>query len=669
MSFLSTIGSASARAFGLTRLSTIKDSFFNLVTLLLNTSSTNGAQNNTFLDSSTANAGSGWTVTRNGNTTQGTFTPFSQTGWSNNFASGNYITAATSADFALSGDFTLEALVYPTSAYTTYNYVFAVNVNNGLVFYVTGGNLVVRTYNGTDLLSSATIPALNTWTHIAATRSGTTLRIFVNGTQTATTTNSTSFPQSSALVGNDGANAAPWLGYISNVRLVKGQALYTGTFTPSTSALTSTSVGSTGSGAASSITGTVSLLTCQSNYFVDNSTTPKAITVTGTPSVQAFSPFAPTAAYSAASVGGSGYFDGTGDYLTLADNVAFEPGTGDFAITGWVYHTTAAGSLNVYFAHTTNGLSFYRNSSGKLEIAQDGVAALATSTNNVPVNAWSYVEASRSGTSLKLFINGAQEASVTNSTNLAGTGSVGIGATAAGGSTFTGYFSGWRLVKGSAGNTAAYTPPTAPPTTITNTSLLLNYTNAGIYDAAAKNDLETVGNAQVSTTQAKFGTTSMYFDGTGDWLLMPDSPNLQLGTGDFTIEGWVYLTATGVAYGLVSKGTASTGWSVNITSGNKLQFSYTATALTGATSLSSATWYYFAVVRSGSATGNLKVYLNGSVDATSGGAVTDNFNQTNGLYVGADRVAGSALNGYLDEVRITKYARTITTPTAAFPVQ
>jgi hypothetical protein len=147
-----------------------------------------------------------------------------------------------------------------------------------------------------------------------------------------------------------------------------------------------------------------------------------------------------------------------------------------------------------------------------------------------------------------------------------------------------------------------------------------------------------------------------------------DNPQLQIGTGDFTIDGWVYLSATGVAYGIISKGTASTGWSVNVTSGNRLQFSYTSSNLTGATSLAATTWYYFAVVRSGSATGNLKIYLNGTVDATSGGAVTDNFNQTSTLYVGADRVGGSALNGYLQDVRVTKYARTISTPTATFSV-
>jgi hypothetical protein len=50
--------------------------------------------------------------------------------------------------------------------------------------------------------------------------------------------------------------------------------------------------------------------------------------------------------------------------------------------------------------------------------------------------------------------------------------------------------------------------------------------------------------------------------------------------------------------------------------------------------------------------------------------VTDNFNQTNILYVGADRIGATPLNGYLQDVRITKgVARTITTPTAAFPTR
>jgi hypothetical protein len=53
----------------------------------------------------------------------------------------------------------------------------------------------------------------------------------------------------------------------------------------------------------------------------DNSTNDFAITVNGNPSVQPFSPFAPSAAYSPSVNGGSGYFDGSGDYLNCKRNM------------------------------------------------------------------------------------------------------------------------------------------------------------------------------------------------------------------------------------------------------------------------------------------------------------------------------------------------------------
>jgi hypothetical protein len=263
---------------------------------------------------------------------------------------------------------------------------------------------------------------------------------------------------------------------------------------------------------------------------------------------------------------------------------------------------------------------------------------------------------------LKLYINAVDSATGTSSTNFNQTEALNIGADRSNANAFNGYISNLKYTVGTAESISV------PASPITGGAVLLNFTNAGIFDAATINNGQTVGNAQVSTTQAKWSPTSMSFDGTGDYIPKVDGPELRLGTGDFTIEGWVYLNATGVAYGLVSKGTATTGWSVNVTSGNKLQFSYTATQLTGATSLASGTWYYFAVVRSGTASGNLRVILDGATDATSAGAVNDNFNQTNPLYVGADRVAGAVLNGYLQDVRITNgYARTTSTPTAAFP--
>ena len=62
---------------------------------------------------------------------------------------------------------------------------------------------------------------------------------------------------------------------------------------------------------------------------------------------------------------------------------------------------------------------------------------------------------------------------------------------------FTGYISDLRLIKGAAQYTATFTPPAAPLTAVTNTSLLTSMTNAGISDATAINDLTTVGNAKL----------------------------------------------------------------------------------------------------------------------------------------------------------------------------
>src|SRR3990167_1626483 len=47
------------------------------------------------------------------------------------------------------------------------------------------------------------------------------------------------------------------------------------------------------------------------------------------------------------------------------------------------------------------------------------------------------------------------------------------------------------------------------------------------------------GNAQIDTAQSKFGGASILFDGTGDYLSIPDSDDFHFGTGDFTIEFWI----------------------------------------------------------------------------------------------------------------------------------
>jgi len=461
-------------------------------------------------------------------------------------------------------------------------------------------------------------------------------------------------------------------GYISNLRVVKGVAVYTGAFTPPTAPLTITQSAGTN---ISAITGTqTSLLTLQSNYYKDQTAAALVITPSGTPSIQAFSPFEPTAAYSAATNGGAAYFNGSTDSLTTPTSTAFNIGAGDFTIEGWWnFSVLPVGGVNCnlfgFYGVTTFNPYLYLWGDGTIVLNTAQVSGNVFSiASGFVVGNWYHLALVRSVNTYTLYKNGVSLASGT-STSVANENKYIIFGD--GGFYLNGYTSSIRAVKGTAVYTANFTPPTAPLTAITNTSLLLSGTNAGIIDNAAKNaGVTTVGNAQISTAQSQWGGGSMLFDGTGDWVTVLDTPVLRFGTGDFTVEGWVYKTTTGTAVSLVSKGAAATGWTLGVSATNFLTASYTATTLTGTvTTLSANVWYYFALVRSGTATGNIKLYINGTLEASSATAITTDFNQTDVLYIGASRTATTPLTGYIDDLRITKAARTVTTtPTAAFPL-
>lgn len=673
MGLLSTIGAASGRAFGLTRVgAAIRDAYFNLTTLLLPGNGTNGAQNNTFLDSSTNN----FTITRNGNTTQGTFTPFSQTGWSNYFnGSTDYL---TSSHPALNATFTIEAWVYRTSGSANQSIVFLNSGGvSGVVVYIDGSNYLVCTdgVTGQAAFSNLTVP-INAWAHVAVVRSGGTTTGYVNGTVAGSHSFTPSAVNAATIARYTGASPLYFPGYISNVRVVNGTAVYTSAFTPPTSPLTA-------------ITNT-SLLTCQSNRFIDNSTNAFAITTVGTPSVQAFSPFAPTAAYSAATVGGSGYFDGSGDYLQTPSNAALGMSTGDFTIECWYYQTSRA-LVNTIIAPSTDNLNIYINTSGILGF-YDGVARNSSIT--VPLNTWNHIALVRSGSTATLYYNGVSAVSQANTTNYA-TASWYIGRNSSGTDQCTGYCTSARIVKGQALTSGTFTPPTAPVTTSSvgwtganaassitgSVNLLLNFTNAGITDATAKNDLETVGDAQISTTQSKWGGSSMYFDGTGDALIIPRNNWFLPGANtDFTLECWVYLTATPGVQGAQIFGAQEYGlngdWHLSINSSLQafLYMNSTLTSYTNTTqALTTNAWYHVAVSRSGTGSNNLKIFVSGigasfSVNNTLVSIGGNNFS------IGADQNGDEAnLTGYIDDLRFTlgyaRYTANFTPPTAAFPLQ
>ena len=655
------------------------DANFKNVTLLLHGDGSNGAQNNTFIDSSTNN----FTITRNGNTTQGSFSPYGSN-WSNYFdGSGDYLTASSNAAFGVgTGDFTIEAWIFPTGAWTSGGFNCLLQIDGtGIYFGQNNAGFGLRQSGTANIISYGTSPTLNTWTHVAIVRSGTTVTMYYNGTSVATATSSANFGTGGAWIGADAGPSSYYAGYISNLRLLKGTALYTSNFTPSTTPLTA-------------ITNT-SLLTCAYNRFRDGSTNNFTITRNGDVKVTNFAPFAPSSAYSTTTNGGSAYFDGSGDYLLAPNNTAldvWDSGSGNFTVEAWIYPTVSMpNNCSIVGKAELNGSPgwtagwAFQSYSNRLNVNTAGDTRLFNSnTTDIPVGAWSHVVLVKSSSTVSIFQNGTRVATITNSSSYSNTSDqvhIGTDRNTAG-SKFTGWMAGIRMVKG----TAVYDPtqstltvPTSPPTAVTNTNLLLNATNAAIFDNSMKNDLETVGNAQISTSVKKFGTGSMAFDGSGDYLLMPLNTQLQLGSGNFTIEFWLNLVSRDTSgacifanYNSFTTGALSFFAGHATSSSTKYQIACNGTfpAIQSSANVAYNQWDHFAIVRNGN---TLTLYINGTADGTFSmtGISVDGVGSNWIVGAALDALTNYELNGYLDEFRITKgvarYTANFTAPTAPFP--
>ena len=584
------------------------------------------------------------------------------TSYSYSFSGSNYLTIPTSTTFQFgTGNFTAEAWVFRSVAWTAQNIFF------GQWSGSTGGTTlswVVMTSNNvsgfarfllsvdgstvlTDSVSGSVI-ALNQWNHLAFVRNGDTFTLYLNGTSVVTYSSGTPSlyaATNTISIGASSAGTQPFTGYISNFRIVKSIAVYTTTFTPATASLTNVQTAN------------------------QNGSPSAAITY--------------ATAY-------SGAFNGSTQYLYVpGTNPQFAFGTGDFTVEMWVYQTARSANAAVLYdsrpAGTGSGASHFGISIGP---AGEFFAAGA---GTISLNTWYHIAFVRNGTTTKAYINGVAMYNGTDTTNwLNGTNRPIFGTDGnvplSPGYIFNGYITNLRVVKGVAVYTGNFTVPTLPLATTQSSSSniaaitgsqtsMLTLQGAAITDASAYvNTITNVGGTTTSLLSPTLPPKYYYasFDGSTQYLTVPNSAALQFGTGDFTVEYWIYfLTTPGASSQFpLSKWAANTGWELYYSgsAGGSNKFTFYTFAgspyLAGTTTPIGNTWYHLSVSR---ASGTIRLFVNGVQEASVTGD-TSNFNDTNTLYIGMENTTTNIkFNGYLTNIRLVKgvavYTGNFTPPT------
>jgi len=384
-------------------------------------------------------------------------------------------------------------------------------------------------------------------------------------------------------------------------------------------------------------------------------------------------------AYSVASHGTSVHFEtGGSDYLSTSTDAKFTYGTGDFSIECWVWFNTDPDNDTykyIWAQHdTSNGIGLYADN-GKF-IVYTGGGAVVQTVADYKLQNWHHVAVTRSGTTMRIFLDGNLEASATNSTNIATGSSYGLTIgrwVGIDGRSLDGYISDLRVVKGDATYTSSFTPPTSPLASVSgsgySTSLLTCNDVPNVYDAGGHSSesifnltdrtqtdqtgVQLFGNAVSSTDQTKYASSNMYIPGsTGDYIEIP-FPTLK--QEDFTWEFWMYPTSINSSFKAITdprQGNAGLPL-IWIRSTNVIYYYASSDKIVGTTTLQANTWYHVALTKKGQ---HACLYLDGVLEGNA--ADTSTFQNGGVLRIGHRYATVSAgfypYAGYIEDMRISK---------------
>lgn len=624
---------------------------------------------------------------------------------------GDYLLVPSSQGLVLDGDFTIEMWINASTRASSGTATRLARFDGDGAATATGLEFIF--YNGsayTDNLCVSfgsprtyivgTVDAVtSSWVHVALSRSGTDMKLFINGTQSGSTaTTSANFNSSDTYAFNLGRHntlGGFFNGHVDEFR-ISDTARYTTSFTPSTTPFVNDD-------------NTLLLLHMNlgnrvdtNNYFEDDNgvrTQKSAIGYYASADITT----------TLAKFGGGSYSSGIsssdrGSGKRLTTDVYL--GSGDFTVECWFMpkedfgtttthlwatRTSSSGiGVNVLIGSTTNNFRVYEYIGGSL-------GSNYVDSSNWTIDTWHHIAVCRDGNTVELFLDGVSQGSYTN----ASTADMSSLPLAIGNLPYAsvlgapGAIDEFR-VSDNVRYTTDFTPQTAPFVNDANTVMLLHmdgtegssvFKDDNGYHTSGRTALYVfpVNDAQVDTAQSQFGGASALFDGTGDYLVISGNNDDIDFSGDFTIECWFrssdvtsnakIFDGRGISSGQVGggDGTFADSQSTILIDHNLSNFRVFldgANRASGSTSVSNNTWYHCAVSRT---SGTVNAWLNGTrvVDYSCSDDFTNVFNKNQPIGMGASLGLNQPWDGHIDEFRISTVARytngaSITVPTSPF---